>query len=123
MAVLMTYSGSLRVQESIVPLLYYMHDTSYRSPSSEACMLNLNTDSDSLQETEFNEPNFIDMQALSIFSNICMSILITYLDSPLKIEFDEYGIMDMRRVFIFSNMTCNVTRGSLVELTLGSSRV
>jgi hypothetical protein len=43
MAVLMTFSVSLRVHESREPLSDYMNDTSYRSPGSEACMSNLNT--------------------------------------------------------------------------------
>ena len=70
MAFLTTYSGSLRVQESREPLLDYMHGTSYKSPSSEAFMSNLNTYSDSLQKIEFDERNFIDMQTLSIFSSM-----------------------------------------------------
>jgi hypothetical protein len=38
MEVLMTYLGSLWVQESREPFPDYMHGTSYRSRSSEACM-------------------------------------------------------------------------------------
>jgi hypothetical protein len=41
---------------------------------SSACMSNLNTYLDSLQKTEFDEPNFIDMQALSIFSSMTCSV-------------------------------------------------
>jgi hypothetical protein len=51
--------------------------------------MNLNTCSDSLQKTESDEPNFIGMQALSIFSS----------------------------------MSCSMTRGSLAELTFGSSKM
>jgi hypothetical protein len=48
--------------------------TLHTVPSSEACMSNLNTYLDSLQKTESDEPNFIDMQALSIFSSMTCSV-------------------------------------------------
>jgi len=86
---LMVSSEYLWVQDSRELHLDYMHDTSYSSSSLEACMSNLSTYSDSSWKTDSNEPNFINMQVFSIFSN----------------------------------MPCNVTHGSLGEMTFGNSRM
>jgi hypothetical protein len=70
MAVLIVYSESLQAQDTRELLSGYMYDTSYNNSTSEVCMSNLSTHSNSLQKTKSNEPNFIDMQALAIFSSM-----------------------------------------------------